>query len=1254
MTYTSPAATTMPTTTNTSHQADTMKQTADNGRRASSLSLQQAVLTTAVTSSTLDYDDASSSYSSSSVSSSGPPPVSSPLIQGNTTAAADSIVLAASSPTSSISQHRHGGHSHHHSSSSPSRDTSAGPPSPAEVVAACAAAAAEESPNGHKVCAKDVLAYFRRYDLENFLTMMLIELGIHTPSDPREFMCDYIRDNLVERHHHRHHHHRHQFYDNNDSDDDEENEDDYIYFPDAKNSRRRASRRRSIQTGEVMHRYDDEDESAPPAAPTLARSVSHRWSRDLTSSAIRSIVLRRVSRQLQKEDPSVHNFVQQWMREGMGGARDSTSTGRGSVSGSSRRASDSVAYDEARLAARLFEVPTVDTLDLPDLLSWETKLFNIDHSEIVRRTYGIFDKWNFVVPSLSLMHPVPPANAAASSSSAAPHAPDQQGGAPSAPRAAAPQPKAAPQQPPLNTAFALQFLSAWTEFSSGLFVRDREKFEEYCSDVLEAAYKAGAKVPEEAYSASRVEHPQAQVDRSGEALRLAQLRQLQQQRLVNAQQQQQQHAKRQEPRTERAANGASTIAQKICGCADTSKATAGTLDCDQLHRFMALTVLTKRGLSIPLLNLGQRLLGVWLLADFFRKRDQVAAYLRSLVEAQPEAEKTDEKPKSEAAADNGAAADGTETKEEEADEDTEMKDAAAGDGKEEVKKEPAERSTVDNVQEAPSNGPELDGATQAAMKDVLSYLKSQGMKWSKDLAERFSSYLTTEGNPFCPRFLSRDKAGPMGSLLNAAAPEPSSYDERFIFIPDAKIFCQTFCYAATWAPLTDLERNLSCLVFGDATGSPSAVVAHPAFVRSPTDKQQQAAGRPPQALVAICNDTSGKFSQAAVLQWISMSTPSWMKYAKECREAMSWIPREHTGFLLTRVLQPPPQQTAAATTQAIPQASTPAARQSLAQLQQMSPAAAMAIFQQQAGMALRSESQSNQVEVPLRHQPPREASRRSRGMYDESSESEFDSDDESSSESAESEGGESMNTHSSSSSSESDSSDSSESSSDSSDSSDSESSDSEAEQESAPGQVASPSKKRARQSSPMSAMEVVQPGEEAEKSMYVAATGEGDQKEFVWRVTDDVKVKAKLWKGMVFMDIRKYYDEGRKPTQKGVFLNVEKYEKVVLRQEMVTAALKWLDEGGRAKSTVLTGVLRNDSTFIDPDGAVIIEVDKGLKMKVYSFKGMYLVDIRSYFKGNATKKGISLKPDVYFKVAEWKDWTKAVAVVKKVNGLPMK
>ncbi|EER03114.1 hypothetical protein Pmar_PMAR023226 [Perkinsus marinus ATCC 50983] len=38
---------------------------------------------------------------------------------------------------------------------------------------------------------------------------------------------------------------------------------------------------------------------------------------------------------------------------------------------------------------------------------------------------------------------------------------------------------AAPTQPPPNAAFGMQFLSAWSEFSSGLFIRDREKFEEY-------------------------------------------------------------------------------------------------------------------------------------------------------------------------------------------------------------------------------------------------------------------------------------------------------------------------------------------------------------------------------------------------------------------------------------------------------------------------------------------------------------------------------------------------------------------------------------------------------------------------------------------------------------------------------------------------------------------------------------------------------------------------------------------------------
>ncbi|KAF4717488.1 hypothetical protein FOZ62_017872, partial [Perkinsus olseni] len=225
----------------------------------------------------------------------------------------------------------------------------------------------------------------------NFLTMMLIELGIHTPCNPAEFMCDYIRENLTER--------RPQYYDTaNDSDEDDD--DAYIYFPELKRGTkgRRASRRRSIQAGEVMHRADEEEECdsvPPPPQLTVARHVSHRWSHDLTSTAIRSIILRRVSRQLQNENPSVYAFVQQWMRDGMGGARDSTSTGRGSVSDTSRRASDSVAYDEAKFTAKILELPVMESLQLPDLLSWDVKLFNIDHSEMVRRAYSVFDRWGF-------------------------------------------------------------------------------------------------------------------------------------------------------------------------------------------------------------------------------------------------------------------------------------------------------------------------------------------------------------------------------------------------------------------------------------------------------------------------------------------------------------------------------------------------------------------------------------------------------------------------------------------------------------------------------------------------------------------------------------------------------------------------------------------------------------------------------------------------------------------------------------------
>ncbi|KAF4708339.1 hypothetical protein FOZ62_014589, partial [Perkinsus olseni] len=80
----------------------------------------------------------------------------------------------------------------------------------------------------------------------------------------------------------------------------------------------------------------------------------------------------------------------------------------------------------------------------------------------------------------------------------------------------------------------------------------------------------------------------------------------------------------------------------------------------------------------------------------------------------------------------------------------------------------------------------------------------------------------------------------------------------------------------------------------------------------------------------------------------------------------------------------------------------------VAQLQHMMPATAMAMFQQQAGVALRSEPHYQHQQLPVRHQPPREASRRSRRIEDQSSESEFES--EASSSDSESEAESTMNT----------------------------------------------------------------------------------------------------------------------------------------------------------------------------------------------------------------------------------------------------
>ncbi|KAF4703291.1 hypothetical protein FOZ63_012841, partial [Perkinsus olseni] len=249
---------------------------------------------------------------------------------------------------------------------------------------------------------------------------------------------------------------------------------------------------------------------------------------------------------------------------------------------------------------------------------------------------------------------------------------------------------------------------------------------------------------EEAYTTTHVEQAPAQVDRSTEALRLAQLRQLQQQRMVTGQQHHQTAATPQQQQREQGttrqpvpSSGASAIAQKISGCADVSTATAETLDCDQLHRFMALTVLTKRGLSIPLLNLGQRLVGTWLLADFFSKRGEVAACLLSLASEKVTSEKAVEGRTAEQEGGGEETKDemGTKTKEEgdpreggegkEEAGDVEMADAEEKQKSAEEKE--AERSTQPSAGTSVAAGG-LDAITQAALNDVLAYLKSQGMK----------------------------------------------------------------------------------------------------------------------------------------------------------------------------------------------------------------------------------------------------------------------------------------------------------------------------------------------------------------------------------------------------------------------------------------------------------------------------------------------------------------------------------------------
>ena len=140
---------------------------------------------------------------------------------------------------------------------------------------------------------------------------------------------------------------------------------------------------------------------------------------------------------------------------------------------------------------------------------------------------------------------------------------------------------------------------------------------------------------------------------------------------------------------------------------------------------------------------------------------------------------------------------------------------------------------------------------------------------------------------------------------------------------------------------------------------------------------------------------------------------------------------------------------------------------------------------------------------------------------------------------------------------------------------------------------------------------------------------------------DQAKVKVRQFQGKVYVDIRKYYDNGTKPTPKGVSLKPELFQKLVELGELISDAQNVVQ--GRQTSLDNRFVTAQATVVRDGNEVYITaELDAYHVVKIYKFKNMILIDVRNLYKGAPTKKGISLPPDAFAKMVGWEGWKAAV------------
>ena len=198
-----------------------------------------------------------------------------------------------------------------------------------------------------------VSGYFSSHAIEALVSDLLLQLGQKQPEDPVGFMADHLS---------------------------------------ARRPRARPSLA-SLQTaGIVQERIQRLEEEIGAELPREALAeLQEVLAHDVSSAAVKNIVLQRVAMQLRSEQPSIHAFVKEWSDtpDRLAESLAPTPAPRGSHRGSNRSA---LVFDEAEFP------PTPE--DWERLIAWEFDPLQCENPELVRNVFQIFLGEGFL-PSVS-------------------------------------------------------------------------------------------------------------------------------------------------------------------------------------------------------------------------------------------------------------------------------------------------------------------------------------------------------------------------------------------------------------------------------------------------------------------------------------------------------------------------------------------------------------------------------------------------------------------------------------------------------------------------------------------------------------------------------------------------------------------------------------------------------------------------------------------------------------------------------------